>query len=283
MGLIQSLVAKYKQRQEELAVRLKEQQDQRAIVRQKEDERKEFAQKLIEYASDGKLTLEELNYIEGQGTKLEIPESEMDQIKVRVYQLAYDAIKRDGKITAEEEAELHELQSYFKISEDAIAPSKKELARFRLLREISNGNMPSIQVSNMVLQRGEIPFWTESGKILEERVVNRRYEGGSRGVSVRIMKGVSYRVGAHKGRLIADTAVVPVSSGDFVVTNKRMVFKGDRKSFSLKHEKILNVEFYSDGINLAEESGKHRVVQFDGTQNMDIVGSVVAHAINNRA
>ena len=50
----------------------------------------------------------------------------------------------------------------------------------------------------------------------------------------------------------------------------------------MKLDKLLNIEFYSDGINMSEESGKHRLVQFNETKNMDIIGSVISYAVNNR-
>ncbi len=238
--------------------------------------------KLLEYAADGKITAEEIADIEAQQAALSISEQEMNEIRIKAYKSAYDGIKRDGKITSEEEAELTKIQKYFKIQDQDIEPTKKELARFRLLREIASGNIPEVNVSNMVFQKGEKAYWSEGAKLIEERVIKRRYEGGSRGVSIRIAKGLSYRVGAHRGHLVADLAIVPVSFGEFVITNKRVVFIGDKKSFSLKLEKILNIEFYSDGVNMSEESGKHRLVQFLEDRNMDIIGSVISYAVNNR-
>jgi hypothetical protein len=282
MGLIQNLVDRYKKHQEQLAEKQKFQQEQKAIERAREAEQKAFASKLLAYAEDGKITAEEIEDIERQQATLSISEVEMNEIRIKAYKSAYDAIKRDGTITSEEEEELSKIQKYFKIPDQDIEPTKKELARFRLLREIATGNIPEVTVTNMVVQKGEKAYWAEVGKILEERVIRRRYEGGSHGVSIRIAKGLSYRVGAHRGQLIADSAVVPVSYGELVITNKRIVFKGDKKSFSLKLEKILNIEFYSDGVNMSEESGKHRVVQFNESRNMDIIGSIISYAINNR-
>lgn len=282
MGIIQKLVDRYKQHQEQIANQQKRQQESKAIERAREAEQKAFVNKLLEYAEDGKITAEEIEEIEKQQAALSISEGEMNEIKIKTYKSAYDALKRDGKITSEEEDELSKIQTYFKIPDQDIEPTKRELARFRLLREIADGNIPEVSVTNMVFQKSEKAYWAEAGKILEERVIRRRYEGGSRGVSFRIAKGVSYRVGSHKGQLISDSAIVPVSYGDLVITNKRVVFKGDKKSFSIKLEKILNIEFYVDGINMSEESGKHRVVQFNESKNMDIIGSIISLAVNNR-
>jgi hypothetical protein len=131
-----------------------------------------------------------------------------------------------------------------------------------------------------MLQKNEVAFWCEPGNILEERVVGRRYEGGSQGVSFRIMKGVSYRVGAHRGHIVTDKAVVPVSAGHLIITNKRVIFRGDSKSFSIKFDKLLELNFYSDGVRLTDEKGKPRLVRFAEEGNTDIVGAILSHAVN---
>jgi hypothetical protein len=78
--------------------------------------------------------------------------------------------------------------------------------------------------------------------------VGRHYEGGSQGVSFRLAKGITYRVGARRGHLVSDKQVMPVSTGNFVMTNKRAVFAGDAKSFALKFDKIINLELYANGL-----------------------------------
>jgi hypothetical protein len=166
------------------------------------------------------------------------------------------------------------------IPEAEIAKSKKELARLRLLTEIQQGNPPALSVPNFILQKTEVAYWAEPGSILEERVARRRYEGGSQGVSFRIAKGVSYRIGAHRGHLIADTAVVPVSAGELVITNRRVIFRGDTKSFNIRLDKLLELQFYDGGVRLTDEKGKPRVVKFAREDNIDIVGATLSHAIN---
>lgn len=47
--------------------------------------------------------------------------------------------------------------------------------------------------SSLLMKRGESLLFSTPGNILEERVIDRRYEGGSRGISIRIMKGVKWR------------------------------------------------------------------------------------------
>jgi len=95
------------------------------------------------------------------------------------------------------------------------------------------------------------------------------------------MKGVSYRVGSHRGHIVTDKAVMPVSEGDLVITNKRVIFRGDAKSFSSKLDKLLEINCYADGVRLTDDKGKPRVIRFAADGNADIVGAVLSYAINH--
>jgi hypothetical protein len=222
-----------------------------------------------------------MDQIQARYKELELTQDDLKGIRATAYNAALRAAKSDGKITAEEEAELSKLQEFLKIPNAEIAKSKKELARLRLITEIQNGNPPTVSVQNVILQKKEIAHWSEPGSILEERVVKRRYEGGSQGVSFRIAKGVSYRVGGHRGHIVTDTAVVPISTGELIITNRRIIFRGDNKSFNLRLDKLLELNFYSDGVRLTDDKGKPRVVQFNDAENRDIVGATLSYAINS--
>jgi len=211
---------------------------------------------------------------------LELTEDDLRKVRVQAYEAALRTAQADGQISAAEEAELHKLQRFFKIPDADISDSKRTLARLRLLTEIQNGNPPRISLSNVVLQKNESAFWSERASLFEERVVRRRYEGGSQGVSFRLMKGVSYRVGGHRGHIVTDKATVPVSTGDLIITNKRIIFRGDAKSFSFKLDKLLEVHFYSDGVRLTDDKGKPRMIQFATAGNTDVIGAILSHAVN---
>jgi hypothetical protein len=250
-------------------------------MRQRHKDKKEFLSNILRAAEDGAFTDEEMNQLQSQFKELELTQDDLKGIRATAYSAALRAAKSDGKITAEEEAELDKIQEFLKIPGTEIAKSRKELARLRLITEIQNGNPPTITIQNVVLQKKEIAHWSEPGSILEERVVKRRYEGGSQGVSFRIAKGISYRVGGHRGHIVTDTAVLPVSTGELIITNRRIIFRGDNKSFNLRLDKLLELNFYSDGVRLTDDKGKPRVVQFSDPENRDVVGATLSYAINN--
>lgn len=59
-------------------------------------------------------------------------------------------------------------------------------------------------------------------------------------------KGVSIGTGGGRSRAIKENLIV--ANGEFVITNKRIIFAGDRKSFESTLYKLTSFETYADGI-----------------------------------
>jgi len=240
----------------------------------------EFKDLLFEAVQDGKLTKKEMTLLSQKLKELGLTDSDIISFRADAYARALLRGEINGTINQEEERELKNIQEFLKIPDSEIKTSKKELARLRLLNELQLGHLPTIQVENVVLQRGEVPHWSEPATLLELKVVNRRYEGASQGMSFRLTKRLTYRIGASKGYLLADKQVLPVSSGVLIITSKRIIFHGDAKSFAFKLNQILNMEPYGDGIKLDEISGQTRLVRYSRRGNGEIIGAILSQAIN---
>lgn len=245
-------------------------------------DKKVFKDILIEAVSDAELSIDEIAKLDKQKQELGLSEKEIKGIKTNAYAAALRATKMDGVITKTEEEELEKIQKYLGLDNREISKQKKELTRLRLLTEIQDGNIPTLTTSNIVTQKDERIYWIEPSSLLEEKVINRRYVGGSQGVSFRIMKGVSYRVGGHKGHYEVDKGNVEVSSGDLIITNKRIVFSGDKKSFSTRLDKIIDINLFNNGLQFSEiNKNKPRLISFKKKGNQEILGAILSSAINH--
>ncbi|SRR6266436_43369 len=244
-------------------------------------DKKAFRSLVFSAAADGKLSVQDLDELSRKMQEYRVTYDDITAYRADVYESALRSSELNGTVTKEAERELNKIQTFLRIPDGEIAGSKRELAKLRLLNEIQVGNMPTVEVKNLVLQKGETPHWSEPASLLEERVVSRHYEGRSQGVSIRVMKGVSYRVGASRGNLVADKQIMPVSTGSLVVTNKRVIFNGNAKSFALRLEKILNVQPFADGLQLSDDKGHTRLMKYASNWNSEVVASILSHAINN--
>lgn len=68
------------------------------------------------------------------------------------------------------------------------------------------------------------------------------FAGGSQGVSLHVMKGVSYRVGAFKGEPVRHEQTVQADTGVVALTQHAVYFGGHRKALRLPYEKLVRVQ-----------------------------------------
>lgn len=249
-------------------------------MKQHAQNKKQFFNNVLQAAEDGKLTDEEMDELTRQYKEFGLTDEDLKKVRVTTFIKAYNSTKADGQITDEEYEDLKGIQRFLKIPDEEIEGTKKELRKLRLISEIQRGNLPTLTAPNVILQKAEVAHWKEPASLIEERVISRRYEGGSQGFSFRIAKGVSYRVGGHRGHIVSETGNVPVSRGNLVLTSKRTIFEGDRKSFSLKFDKILNIDVYNDGMKVSVENGKNKLLLFGSRENADVIGAMVSQLIN---
>lgn len=232
--------------------------------------------------ADGSLTPSELTEIEALRQELNLTEDEIKVIKNEVSHMALKAVKSDRRFTEEEEDFLSKVTAYFQIPSETIARSQEELDRYRLLYEIEKGNLPRITVPGLAFRKGELAHWSEPGSLIEEKTIKHRYGGSSSGISIRIAKGVTYRIGGHRGNIVTESKMVPVSTGELVLTNQRLIFRGIQKSISVTWDKVLDTQLYSDGVrfSLANRS-KPLLVKFNNSRNTEAIGLIVSYLINN--
>jgi hypothetical protein len=250
-------------------------------IRIKAANKKTYRRRLMSALKHGRLTPEVIGQLANLKTELGLTTQDTRGFRVKAYLVAYGAATRGGLMAAEQELSLEEVQAFLGVSDGEITRAKEELRRLHLLRDIRDGKVPTISVPGLVCQKQEAAYWCEPASLLEERVIDRQYVGGSQGLSFRIAKGVSYRVGSQRGHLVSKTGIVPVSSGEMIITNKRVIFRGDRKAFSDRLDKLLDVHLHVDGIRITDGSAKPRVLKFSTAGNAEVVGAILSYAINN--
>jgi hypothetical protein len=240
-----------------------------------------FKAELLSAARDGVLTDDEAEMLSRQKLELGIQDADFEKWKIEVYKAAVQGALSDGAIKPAKEAELARIQTFLGICQAEIPIWLfNTIFRSKLLYSLRNEPLIPLTIPNLLLAKDETAFWQEPGSIYEERVVASGYQGGSTGVSIRVAKGVSFRVGSHRGQLVKQTADVAVSAGSLVITNQRLIFIGDRKSFSAKWDKIVSLEPAIDGLRFSESNRqKPRLVLF-ASRNGDLVCEVLSKLVD---
>ena len=137
-------------------------------------------------------------------------------------------------------------------------------AENEFLEKIRKGDLSRVtELSNVpvMLKKNEIAYLhLQNIRLIEERT-RRQFSGGSRGISVRVMKGVSFRVGAFKGESVPVTENKVLDTGDFVITNSRVIFSGTSKGVAFPITKIIGMEEWANAITITR-TGKQRAEIF---------------------
>lgn len=264
MKILQTLIDKYKTSQ------------------QNSKNKKEVEELLVKAISDGRLTAEEISEIEKKKTEFGFTDKDFEKLKITIFSLAFKAVKSGKILTKDGETELENIQKYLAIPDSDIFAEKQEIKKLRLITKISEGDIPSVEINNIILQKNEIGYWVEPVELIEEKVLYRRYEGGSSGVSFRVMKGVRYHVGGFKGHMVSDVGKVTVDRGDLIITNKRVIFRGNEKSFTNSLVKFLDIHFFNNALQLTEiNRTKPRIFKFTQQGNSEIMAAIISYAINH--
>lgn len=238
---------------------------------------REYRAALQTALADGELSDAEQRDLAVLAERLQIDEAVRRRLYTSALAAVFSSMAVDRRIDDGERAALIKLQDQLGV--DLPAATIQEYRRFRLLAEIDQGCLPVIEAEGVMQQVGEEFHWSEPGRLIEEKVVSRQYQGGSQGVSIPLGGGVRWRVGAARGRMVSETGMVPVAEGRFIVTSKRLLFAGDKKSFSVPFAKLVSINLNQDGIVLGMATGKPRMVMFASGDNVDVVGGIISAVV----
>jgi len=103
------------------------------------------------------------------------------------------------------------------------------------------------RLDGVMLKKGEDAYLSVQGAgLIEPRRAPGQWSGGSHGVSFRVAKGVSYRVGASRGTYTQGAErPTMIDTGLFAVTNQRCLFVGGKRTTEWLYTKL--VGFSLDG------------------------------------
>jgi hypothetical protein len=179
---------------------------------------------------------------------------------ILAWEKAVDDFLEDGIIDAGEEKRLVEFKDYFCISQSDLDGSGafEKVAKSAVLRDVLAGKIPKqVRISGTMpinLQKDESVAWIFSNSKYLEDKIKRQFVGRSQGVSLRIMKGVYYRIGDFRGQSVESEERTHIDTGIFVLTNKNVYFAGPRKSVRIPYSKIVSFEPYGDGIGIMRDA-----------------------------
>ncbi|KAF2413490.1 hypothetical protein B1729_09325 [Microbacterium sp. B35-04] len=155
----------------------------------------------------------------------------------------------DDLLTAEEERQLFRLADALGVDIQGLPTRNMAVFEELVIAGLNDGRLPVVDVPIM-LKPGEVGRATFSVALMKEVAV-REMRGGSHGVSIRVAKGVSYRVGQARARsVVVGTQMQVQDTGVLTITNQRAVFTGQKRTLEFRYDKLVGMEQFTDGLRL---------------------------------
>ncbi len=158
-----------------------------------------------------------------------------------------------------------------KLAEDRLK-QQQELLRQKWedkKNEIATNGLPVVNSETLKLTKSETCHFMGDAYYCKIRQGTVGYEGGNNGVSLKVMKGVSFRVGNYKGHYIKDE-IIERTNGLIYLTNKKIVFTGLQNSAVIKYDDIINLSV-EDNILQIQTENKSCLFQVDDSIDFMVI------------
>ena len=135
---------------------------------------------------------------------------------------------------------------------------------------LSRGEFSLRTVSSpAILKKNEEAYLSLPNITLSEPRAVRVSKSAGTGASFRVAKGMTVHSGGGQSRSVSHDEIMAIDKGTFVITNKRIIFVGSKKSVNIDLKKILAINIFKDGISIQREN-KQKIEYFTGTNKSEM-------------
>lgn len=191
--------------------------------------------------------------------------AKLAEVLLGAWKDSVDRALNDHLLTQAEQDTLEALARHFEIPEGETWLWHEQMKQGELMRKIEEGHIPEYQPTHPLpfnFQKSEKLVWVFPGTDYYKQTTKRRFEGGSRGVSVRVAKGVYLRAGAFKGQSISETEDEYIDTGTLAFTTKHLWFHSDSHRFRVRWDKIIAFDPLDDGLGIQRDRARAKPESF---------------------
>lgn len=186
------------------------------------------------------------------------------------FDAAIDRYLDDGIIDADEERTVARFMQFTGLSQRVLNArrSLEKVVQSKVLQELFNGQVPSPRITisgnfPFLLGKNEHLLWLFRDVTLLMQKVRRETVGRSRGVSVRICRGVYYRTGGFRGHPVETTYMQRIGTGSVCITDKNLYFHCPEKAMKIPFKKILSLDPASNGLGIQKDGANDKPIFFE--------------------
>lgn len=202
---------------------------------------REYQAMLSRFLGDGVLSDDEQQQLKALQATYHLSDADLRAVQCAGASNAFKQITSDERITEEERKALGAILNFFGIEKTDIQFDQSAFNKYYSLALIDQGVLPAITNGNhdlnIVFKKGEVLHHGQSAVLRKLKRVTTRVHYGGFTSSIKITKGLRYRVGSLRVGATTTETLAAEDSGGFYLTNQRVGFMGGRKHFSLPYNK----------------------------------------------
>jgi hypothetical protein len=228
--------------------------------------------------SDGKIDDQESEILDKLSESIKLSTTMQEEISNRCrsqfMKEEFSKITVDKKISPDEWSHLELIAKNLNVTIN----SDESVDKLKLYWQIENGELPIKEVE-INLQKGEKCYYSSYAEWYENRSITKRINYSGPTTRIKIIKGVYYRAGSVNVQRVTHEELQKIDYGKVFLTNKRLIFLGNKKNTNIQLSKILSLNPYSDGVGIEKDSGKSPIIKVD--DNADILTMTISRLIND--
>ena len=229
--------------------------------------------------ADGTLTPEEVAELEQFRREREVTEGEARMVARAVYRGALRSAAQDARLSEEEDRHLARLQADLGLSENDLGEDRDTLGRLRLLAKVEAGQLPVVEAP-MPLVPHEVCHWASPASLAERLDLPGRSRTGARGHAIPLSGTGVLPAGRQSDPLRPSEEILPVDIGLLMITSRRTVFQGAKRSVSVPHARLETLVLHADGMRLDELGAATRAVLL--VEDAELTAAILLGAARRR-
>lgn len=227
------------------------------LARRRKLARTLYRRKLELALADGSLTPDEVAELDKLREEKDLTQAEVRMVARAIYRRALRTALEDQRLTDVEDQNLRKLQMQLGLSETDLGDDGANLARLRLLGRVARGDLPIVDAP-IVLVPNERAHWVVQASLAERLDLPRRTQSAIRAVLLSVPGNGEFNAAGERDGLRSNEQILPVDLGMLVITSRRTVFQGAKRTVSVPHARLETIALYLDGLRLDEISGASR-------------------------
>ncbi len=157
--------------------------------------------------------------------------------------------------------------------------ARERLSKATVIRELLEGTVkPREEIADMpfTLAKNEMVIWTFRNARAYEHETGYRYEGGSHGASIRVVKGLYRRMGNFAGRRAPVKQRNKIGNGTLAITNRNLFFMSGTKTLRISHDKMISITPTGNSVLVGYDLARSHTLELETDDNRafaDILGN----------